>query len=165
MAGLRDAKALAPAIVLIVGTANKALLFEFHCRTTRVSGIEAGESRKLSKMTVAKSREIQQGAPLLNAQPFLLESIRPKHRTQSPNGAVHVDVDERVEVYVVSRFFHLFACNLEDQALANGRLDRTRLARIIAANATKNCSICYIFLDRQVILMHVGAAAAMRLEQ
>ena len=165
MADLRDAKAFAPTIVLIVGTANEALPFEFHCGTTCVCGIEAGKSCKLSKMTIAKSSEIQKSAPLLNAQSFLLKSIGSKHRAQSPNGAVHIDVDERIEVYVVSGLFRHFACILEDQAFAKGTLDRTGLARIIVANATKNCSTCYIFLDQQVILFHAWEAAAKRPDQ
>ena len=116
-------------------------------------------------MTVTKSREIQQSAPLLNAQPFLLKNIGPKHRAQSPNDAIHVDIDERAEVYVISRLSQHFACNPEDWGLIKGTSDRIGLARKFVASATKNCSISYIFLDRQVILTHTWVTAAMRSEQ
>lgn len=165
MADSCDAKALASSVVLIVRTVNEALLFEFQCSSTCVGGIQAGKSRELSKMTIAKSREIQQSAPFLNAQSFLVESFGPKHCAQSPNGAVHVDIDERAEVYVISGRFQHLACIPEDQVWIKGALDRIGLARNFVASATKNCSICYIFLDQQVILTHTWAVAAMRPEQ
>ena len=105
---LCDAKALAPTVALIVRAANEALSFEFQCGPARVRGIEAGESRKLSKMTIAKSREIQERAPLLNAQSLLMEGFGPKHCAQSPHGAIHIDIDERAELYVISRLFQQF---------------------------------------------------------
>ncbi|MDE0695711.1 MAG: hypothetical protein OXH76_07750 [Boseongicola sp.] len=85
-----------------------------------MSGIQACKPRKFSKMAIAKSRKIQERAPLLNAQSFLLESCAPEHCAQSPNGAVHVDIDERAEVYVISGLFHDFERNFEDQAFAKG---------------------------------------------
>lgn len=98
VADICDAKALAAAIVLIVGAAYEALPFEFQCSTACMSGIQACKPRKFSKMAIAKSRKIQERAPLLNAQSFLLESCAPEHCAQSPNGAVHVDIDERAEI-------------------------------------------------------------------
>ena len=162
VAGIRDVKALAPAIVLIVRAAYEVLSFEFQCGTACVSGIEACQSRKLSKMAIAKSRKIQKSAPFLNAQSLFMEGFGPKHCAQSPNGAVHIDVDERAEVYVTSWLFHDFECNFEDRAFAKGMSDRIDLARKIVAVATKNCSICYIFLDRNMNLTHAWAMAATR---
>ena len=165
VADLRDAKALAPAIAPVVGTANEALPLELQCSAAGVRGIEARKSRKLSKMTIAKSRKIHKSAPFLDGQPFLLESIGPKHCAQSPYGAVHVDIDERAEVYVSSWLFHDFECGFEDRAFAKGTSDRTGMARIIVAYATKIRSTCYSFLGWKVILMHAWATAATHPEQ